>query len=562
MGWVMEKGTSLAGLQTGLTLPAALLESRPGAWPQRRPPGIMTRVAVFGWGLVAPGASNIDEFSTRLDEGGSWLEEFGGFGPDSFLVGKPKFNFADYEAWLAERFPPSKAKQLQDKMDPTTLFAIGSFIQSLGQNPGLEEALRDLGSEAHVYVGNALGAYPTIYKTSVELHRAQRRWNRFWAAAERCEALRLHLSGQQPVNEAPTDPSTVADADDRELAEDAWFAFWCDRSEQLQEYLTELREIESPGVEGDVYKGKMKLMRDKRRQLSSLKEKWDTPEPPWNQVSSNVLWNIPNTPASQISMLGKITGISMAPVAACSTFSIALKMGIDAIERGEAKLCVIGSADPAPHPLTVGAFYNARVLSADGATSKPLTQLKGTHVAGGGCIWVIGDAEYGKKLGFKPVGIEPLAVGVSSDADHIITPSEEGPRTAMQQSLAAASVEPQSIQSWDLHATATPGDFQELSNLQSVVAKSAVVSARKGTFGHGMGVGGGWELTAQYLGAARGKLHPTALAPSELHPCLKEMGQELVYNEAKPIGPGAVGKLSMGVGGINAAVISRPWDDK
>src|SRR5690606_8058380 len=136
-----------------------------------------------------------------------------------------------------------------------------------------------------------------------------------------------------------------------------------------------------------------------------------------------------------ISMLGKITGLSAAPIAACSTFGIALKLGMDAIARGEAKLCVVGSADPAPHPLTVGAFYSARVLSADGATSKPLTGLKGTHVAGGGCVWIIGDLEYGKSLGFQPLGLEPLSVGTSSDADHIITPSQEGPCSAMRQSL-------------------------------------------------------------------------------------------------------------------------------
>ena len=129
----------------------------------------MSRTAVFGWGLVAPGTANIDEFAERLDQGGSWLERFNGFGPDSFLVGPPKFDFADYEAWLTERFAPSKSKQLRDKMDPTTLYAVGSFIQALGQNPGLEKALQDLGSQAHVYVGNALGAFPTIYDTSIDL---------------------------------------------------------------------------------------------------------------------------------------------------------------------------------------------------------------------------------------------------------------------------------------------------------------------------------------------------------------------------------------------------------
>lgn len=521
----------------------------------------MTRAAVFGWGLVAPGSSNIEEFEANLAEGGSWLAPFDGFGPDTFLVGPPKFDFADYEGWLAERFPPSKARQLQDKIDLTSLYAIGAFIQSLSQNQGLEAALRDLGPQAHVYVGNALGAYPTVYRTSLELYKAQRRWNRFWANPERNSALREHLSGRSQDEVLPTDPKTVDDPDERETAEDDWFAYWAAQSDGLAQYLSELGQIECMGVEGDVATGKMKLMRDKRRRLTALAEKWQTPEPPWSEVSSNVLWNIPNTPASQISMLGKITGMAFAPIAACSTFSVALKLGLDAINRGEAKLVVVGSADPPPHPLTVGAFYGARVLSADKSASKPLSQLRGTHVAGGSCIWVIGDLEYGKSLGFRPLGLEPLAVGVTSDADHIITPSEEGPRAAMRKALDQAQVDPAEIVSWDLHATATPGDYQEIENLQTVVPKTTLVSARKGTFGHGMGVGGGWELTAQYLGVANGRVYRTPLSERELHPSIRHLGQSLVFDGESAIPRGPVGKLSMGVGGINACVISKPFDD-
>ena len=53
---------------------------------------------------------------------------------------------------------------------------------------------------------------------------------------------------------------------------------------------------------------------------------------------------------------------------------------MDAIRRGEAKAVVVGATDPPPHPLSVGAFYAARVISADAAVSKPLTGLRGTHV--------------------------------------------------------------------------------------------------------------------------------------------------------------------------------------
>jgi len=521
----------------------------------------MKRVAVFGWGLVAPGAANISEFEQVLAAGQSHLGPFDGFGRGPFLVGQPKFDFSDYEPWLAARFPPSRARQLREKMDETSLFAIGAFIQALGQNAPLEGLLRELEQQAHVYVGNALGALPTIYRTSVELYRAQRRWNRFWADPARNASLSAHVAGTVVSADAPEDPSRVSDPDQRELAEDAWFSYWATRCEALAEYLDEFSEIEAQVIEGDVESGKMKVLRDKSRKLSQLQEKWQAPAPPWASVSANLLWNIPNTPASQISMLGKITGPAFAPVAACSTFGVALRLGMEAIRDGNARLAVIGSSDPSPHPLTVGAFYSARVLSAGRGHSKPLSQLRGTHVAGGSCVWILGDLEWGRARGLVPLGIEPVSVGMSSDADHIITPSEEGPLASMREALRRAEVAAEDLESWDLHATATPGDFQELSNLQKVIKKSTVASARKGTFGHGMGAGGGWELTAQYLGVAKRRVYPTGLRASDVHESIRGLGQELVTDQATPIGPGPVGKLSMGVGGVNACVISRPFAD-
>lgn len=492
---------------------------------------------------------------------GTQLTSFDGFGRGTFLVGQPKFDFGDYEPWLAARFPPSRARQLREKMDDTSLYAIGAFIQALGQNPALEGLLHELKQEAHVYVGNALGALPTIYRTSTELYRAQRRWNRFWSDEARNAALRAHRAGTEVSEGAPPDPALESDPDAREAAEDAWFAHFAARSDALAEYVAEFSQIEAQAIEGEVESGKMKVLRDKSRKLSQLQEKWQSPQPPWASVSANLLWNIPNTPASQISMLGRITGPAFAPVAACSTFGVALRLGMDAIREGNARLAVIGSSDPPPHPLTVGAFYAARVLSAGEGLSKPLSQLRGTHVAGGSCVWIVGDLEWGAQHGLVPLGIEPVSVGMSSDADHIITPSEEGPLSSMRDALARAEIGAEDLVSWDLHATATPGDFQELSNLQKVIKKSTVVSARKGTFGHGMGAGGGWELTAQYLGVERLRLFPTSLRSADVHQSIRGLDQQLVTDQPTAIDRGPVGKLSMGVGGVNACVISRPLDD-
>jgi 3-oxoacyl-[acyl-carrier-protein] synthase II len=356
--------------------------------------------------------------------------------------------------------------------------------------------------------------------------------------------------------DAPPAPETVSE-DDRDSAAQLWNRYWTERSSDLRQYLAELAELESLSLAGEVEVGKLNAIREKEKRRAKLQEKWGAPEPPW-KVSANVIWNIHNTPAAQISILAKTHGLAFAPVAACSTFGVALKLAMDAIHSGEAKLVVVGATDPPPHPLTVGSFFGARVLSADGAVSVPLTRMQGTHVAGGSVVWIVGDMDYCKSKGFTPLGMEPLAVGVSSDAHHIITPSSEGPTIAMQQALRLAGATPEEMGTWDMHATATPGDFSEMATFRKLFPESVLVTARKGTFGHGMSAGGGWELTAQYLGYQRGRLYPTPLAEQDLNQSIAAMHDRIVFDTACAAPQKLGGKLSMGIGGVNACVISGP----
>ncbi|HVS64891.1 MAG TPA: beta-ketoacyl synthase N-terminal-like domain-containing protein [Thermoanaerobaculia bacterium] len=480
------------------------------------------RVAIAGWGVIAPKCRNVDEFEQRLESSESWLEPFDGFGPDNFLVGRPSFDLADYRGWIEERFPPRRYAQIVEKLGMPIQYAIGAFIQALGQNRGVEQWLQELGTRARVYVGTGIGDIETIRRCALRLDAAQREWDAFWAG----------------------------------------------RGDDLTAYLDELREIESRDVEGDVETGKRSTIRRKRNLVARLQEKWGTPDPPWSEVPAELLWNIHNGPASQVSMIGRITGLSFAPVAACSTFGVALELAMNAIRVGHADVVVVGAVDPPPNPLVVGAFYSARVISADATVSKPLTGLRGTHISGGAALWIVGRWEAMKERGFRPLGLEPVAVGVSSDADHVITPSVEGPLAAIRMALGEAGVEGGEVGTWDLHATATPGDITEVETLRRVLPEQVLVTARKGTFGHGMAVGGGWELTAQHLGLAKGILHPTPLAAGELNSEIAKLHTRFVTDVrcgAGDFGPAAggravAGKLSMGVGGVNACVVSRPWD--
>ena len=75
-----------------------------------------------------------------------------------------------------------------------------------------------------------------------------------------------------------------------------------------------------------------------------------------------------------------------------------------------------------------------------------------------------------------------------------------------------------------------------------------------------MSVGGAWELTAQHLGVEEGVLYPTILSRGELNEAVAGIHTNFVFDEPLPFDGAYAGKINMGVGGINACVISRRWD--
>ena len=101
------------------------------------------RIGIFGWGVVAPRSPNIEIFEENLKRATRWLEPFDGFGPSNFLVGRPDFEFETYKPWIEARFEPRRYSQLNGKMGNTVKYAIGAFIQALGQNPGIKRLVAD-----------------------------------------------------------------------------------------------------------------------------------------------------------------------------------------------------------------------------------------------------------------------------------------------------------------------------------------------------------------------------------------------------------------------------------
>jgi 3-oxoacyl-(acyl-carrier-protein) synthase len=523
------------------------------------PPSDRPRVGIYGWGVVAPGARDIAALSALLARGGTALTPSprAELGPGLFAVGDPDFSFDDYAGWITERHGAPYVSRMLSKMGENVQFAIGATIQALTATPGLEALVHELDEQCHVYLGSGVGDLPESYRAGAALARATREWNHFWASSARCAERRaFETEGTAPAVPPPVDPTTLPlDTEARFEAVAAWEAFWASRSTDLRSFLAQFAAIEGLSAESTEEDAHLNAIRKRIRAHRKLIDEVGCPPPPWTAVNPNLLWNIQNSASAQITMLLGVHGEAWAPVGACSTFGVALRCGRDAILHGDAKLAIIGTTDPRPDAALAAAFHQARVMPGTGEVNQPFTSLRGTHLSGGACVWILGDAALCEARGLVPLGYVD-AVAIASDAEHIITPSKAGPKRAIARAYAQAGITREDVALIDLHATGTPGDLNELLLVEDYICPSTRITGRKGQLGHGMANSGGWELTALALDLARGVASPSGIGAGALHPRVPHK-EAIVADTAAPLSGGVGVKLMLGVGGITACVVLR-----
>lgn len=525
--------------------------------------GRSRRVSLYGVGIVSPGAANLSEFLCLVREGKPALSPIAEL-QGAFLVGNPKFDFEVYRDWITQRHAPNKFSQLSDKGYSHVRMAVGTSIDALESNPGLEQTLKKIDPRIFVCYGTGFGDLEAYFKGHDEYKAAESAWLKFWTHPERNAALAEYMSGNKFVENVPPSPTTFEiDTQDRACAWLAWNAFWSEKSHGLQEYLREFNEMESITIGADVANDKLNVIRAKAKAKKALADKWKHPVPPWEAVNAKLLWNLPNAPAAQVSMLHGIHGVSYASIGACATFGLVLRQALDGIRSGNYDAAIVGTTDLAPPPELVAGFNAAKVLAAGCDIGVPLCNLRGTHVAGGACTWILAADDVMENLGQKSLGIEIMGVGLSSDAEHIITPSLEGPKLCIRDAFEQASITPADVHTWDMHATGTPGDWSEFKLIDNLPA-STIITARKGIFGHGMSTCGGWELTAQLLSTQKTGIKYSLLGSGienqKVHPSIRTVGRTLATDMPMTLeAPNGLvcGKLSMGIGGISSCVLSK-----
>lgn len=520
-----------------------------------------SQVVLVACGVVAPGADKLPDFLSNLWEGRTALvhdKTIAG----AFLTGRPDFDFERYRGWVCRRFPPSRFPQLIEKTEENVKMGIGATIDALESCPGLEEALRSLDHRVRVVVGSSFGEIDVAFRARSLQERALAEWNEFWADPKRNQLCADHMAGLERCADVPIDPLDFPlDSLRRGDAWRDWNAFWAERNPRLDAFIVAYAATEALGEPG----GKVRAIHARVSARQALRREVGCPVPPWDLGCPNLLWNLSNATAAQISMLLNLHGSALNLNGACAAFGALVEDGLRSLRADECDAVVLGAVDETPSAEMVGAFVGGRVAAFGLKPSFPWTGLRGTHLAGGAAVWVLARREVVERFGLTHLGVEILGAGVSSDAEHIITPSSDGPRRSIEDALASAQLEADAIQCWDMHATGTPGDLNEFDLIAPFLRRSTVISARKGLWGHGMGVSGGWELTAQVLGPVREgpgyRIPGSGIPPDEVHPAIRSQGWRLAC--AQPLfqesgSEGLVcGKLSMGVGGLSACVLTR-----
>lgn len=213
--------------------------------------------------------------------------------------------------------------------------------------------------------------------------------------------------------------------------------------------------------------------------------------------------SIINMIAGALSIRYNFQGPNIAITTACTTGTHNIGVAANMICMGQADVMVAGGAEMATSPVGLGGFCAARALSSRNddpqRASRPWDKDRdGFVLSDGAGIMVLEEYEHAKKRGAN-IYAELAGFGMSGDAYHMTSPSEEGRGAAlcMRNALRSAGVNPSDVHYINAHGTSTlAGDIAETQAIKSVFGATAhkvAISSSKSMIGHLLGASGAVE---------------------------------------------------------------------
>ena len=269
------------------------------------------------------------------------------------------------------------------------------------------------------------------------------------------------------------------------------------------------------------------------------------------------VWNhFPSTPLDVIAQQFGLEGPRACVVAACSSSTIAIGRGVEAIRSGRADAVLAGGTD-ALSRLTYSGFNLLRLM--DVAPCRPFDRSRaGMNIGEGAGMLVLEDLDRARRRG-ATIYAELAGHSLACEAFHPTAPEPEGKPIAAVVRLALddAGINADQVQHINAHGTATPqNDTAEARGFRRVFGERAgriPVTSIKSMIGHCLGAAGAVEAAALALTIARGAIPPTIHHEETDGDC----AVDVVANQARERSVRCAVSTSLGFGGNDSAIVMK-----
>jgi len=271
-------------------------------------------------------------------------------------------------------------------------------------------------------------------------------------------------------------------------------------------------------------------------------------------------------PSALANMLGgfvsiehNLKGPNLGSVTACAAGTHAICEAAKTIMLGGADRMLVVGGEAAITGIGVGGFAAMKALSTRNddpkTASRPFDKDRDGFVMGEGAgALVLEEFEAAKARGAK-IYAELIGFGESGDANHITTPTTDGPLRAMKAAFEMAK-KPK-IDYINAHGTSTPiNDANETKAIKELLGgkeNCPPISSTKGQIGHCLGAAGAIEAVITLMAMEKGIVPPTI---NYTTPDL-ECDLDYIPNSAREMKIDVAMSNSFGFGGTNGVVIFR-----
>ena len=268
-------------------------------------------------------------------------------------------------------------------------------------------------------------------------------------------------------------------------------------------------------------------------------------------------------PGALVNMLGGFVSIehgtqgpNLSSVTACAAGTHAISEACKTIMCNGAEQMLVVASESAITGAGIGGFAAMKALSTRNddpkTSSRPFDADRDGFVMGeGAASLVLEEYESAVARGAKIYG-EIIGFGESGDANHITTPSLDGPARAMKAAYKMAG-EPK-VDYVNAHGTSTPiNDKNETAAVKELLGTTIPMSSIKGQIGHCLGAAGGIEAVTCLMAMRDGIIPPTIYYTTKDENC----DLDYVTEGARKAELNITMSNSFGFGGTNGVLIFK-----